>query len=101
MSASASAVPAEGHPTMHRPARTISRLLAVILCATMNSASAAPEKRPGFNKRHSRSHVPPRKAARPQTTSCAEFGPGFMRMQGSDSCIRFNGGVGMGVGAVP
>ena len=87
---------------MRHPVRTIPFLLAVTICATMNSAFAAPEKRPGFHKPHSRSHVlRPRKAAHPQTTSCGEFGSGFMRMPGSDSCIRFNGGVGMGVGAVP
>lgn len=86
---------------MYCPARTIPFLLAVTICSTMNSASAAPEKRPGFNKLHSRSHAPPRKAARPQATSCAEFSPGFVRMPGSDSCIRMGGGVGLDVGAVP
>lgn len=35
------------------------------------------------------------------SASCAEFGPGFVRMPGSDSCMRFGGGVGIGVGAVP
>lgn len=44
----------------------------------------------------------PRHVARPRpSASCAEFGPGFVRMPGSDSCIRFGGGVGLGVGAVP
>jgi hypothetical protein len=33
--------------------------------------------------------------------SCAQFGAGFMRLPGSDNCVRFNGGVGMGIGAVP
>lgn len=33
--------------------------------------------------------------------SCAQFGAGFTRLPGSDNCVRFNGGVGMGVGAVP
>ncbi|MCR6735405.1 MAG: hypothetical protein NVV83_15590 [Afipia sp.] len=66
----------------------------------MTSASEAPNKRPGIDKTHSRGHVAaPRKAARPQ--ACGEFGPDFVRMPGSDSCIRFGGGVGMGVGAVP
>jgi hypothetical protein len=35
------------------------------------------------------------------TASCSEFGAGFVRMPGSDSCIRFGGGVEMGVGSVP
>lgn len=75
--------------------RTMSCLLAVTICATMTSASAAQEKRPGISKTRQRSHVPaPRKAAGPR--SCSEFGAGFVRMPGSDSCIRFGGGVGMG-----
>lgn len=80
--------------------RTMSCLLAVTMCATVTSASAAPNKRHGINKTHARGHVQaPRRAARPQ--SCGEFGAGFVRMPGSDSCIRFGGGVGLGVGAVP
>lgn len=43
----------------------------------------------------------PLKLARPQRSACSEFGPGFVRMPGSESCIRFGGGVGIGVGAVP
>lgn len=40
--------------------------------------------------------------ARPRATaSCSEFGAGFVRMPGSDSCIRLGGGVEMGVGSVP
>ena len=81
--------------------RIFSCLLAVTICAMMNSASAAPEKRTGINKPDSRSHMPARrKTARPKSTSCAEFGAGFVRMPGSDSCIRFGGSVGMGY-AVP
>lgn len=80
--------------------RTIACLLAISICATMTSAFAAPEKHPGISKTHARSHAPAqRKAARPQ--SCFEFGTGFVRMPGSDSCVRFGGGVGLGVGAVP
>lgn len=85
---------------MRHALRTMSCLLAVTICGTMTSASAAPNKRHGISKTHQRSHRPaPRKAARPQ--SCGEFGTGFVRMPGSDSCFRFGGGVGLGVGAVP
>ena len=48
------------------------------------------------------SAVQPLQAARPrQPVACAEFGPGFVRMPGSNSCIRMGGGVGLDVGAVP
>lgn len=32
------------------------------------------------------------------STSCAEFGAGFVRLPGSDSCVRVGGGVDVGVG---
>ncbi len=31
-------------------------------------------------------------------TACPEFGAGFVRMPGSETCIRFSGSVGVGVG---
>ena len=41
----------------------------------------------------------PQPVARPRTTtSCSEFGAGFVRMPGSDSCIRVGGSIGAGVG---
>jgi hypothetical protein len=85
---------------MFHARRAICCLLVLTLCAAVNSAFAAPDKRPSISKKHTRSHASaPRKSVRPQ--SCSEFGAGFVRMPGSDSCIRFGGGVGMGVGAVP
>lgn len=29
---------------------------------------------------------------------CAEFGPGFVKLEGSDTCVRVGGGIGIGVG---
>jgi hypothetical protein len=37
-------------------------------------------------------------APRPAQTSCAEYGAGFMPMQGSSTCIKFGGSIGVGVG---
>lgn len=38
-------------------------------------------------------------AARPrQMTSCAQFGAGFVRLPGSDSCVHVGGGIDVGVG---
>jgi len=39
--------------------------------------------------------VRPKAAANP----CAEYGPGFVRVEGSSTCIRIGGGIGVGVGA--
>jgi hypothetical protein len=37
-------------------------------------------------------------AVRPSRDPCAEFGPGFARAPGSDTCVRFGGGIGVGIG---
>jgi hypothetical protein len=33
-----------------------------------------------------------------RTNSCAEFGPGFVRIEGSDTCMKIGGGIGIGGG---
>lgn len=38
------------------------------------------------------------KVVRPSRDPCAEFGPGFTRAPGSDTCVHFGGGIGVGVG---
>jgi hypothetical protein len=35
---------------------------------------------------------------RAQKTSCAEYGPGFMPVQGSSTCVKIGGSIGVGVG---
>jgi hypothetical protein len=34
----------------------------------------------------------------PAATSCAQYGAGFVRLPGSDACIRMGGGLDVGVG---
>jgi hypothetical protein len=29
---------------------------------------------------------------------CAEFGPGFVKLEGSDTCVRLGGSIGIGAG---
>lgn len=42
---------------------------------------------------------PPRKdAGSGQTKSCPEFGPGFVRIPGSSTCVRVGGSVNVGTG---
>ena len=41
---------------------------------------------------------PRQKAVRPLQKSCAEYGPDFVRAEGSSSCVRIGGGIGIGVG---
>jgi hypothetical protein len=93
---------------MHRPAALISPSLAIaVLSMALASAASAQQldpkvlrQRPHATTPHDTTKAKPLARSRP-TTSCAEFGAGFVRMPGSDSCMRFGGGVGIGVGAVP
>jgi hypothetical protein len=47
--------------------------------------------------------LPPSKLAPRTSTSsgnpCAAFGPGFMRVAGSDTCVKIGGSIDVGVGA--
>ncbi|GAB1716382.1 MAG: hypothetical protein NTAFB05_14240 [Nitrobacter sp.] len=43
---------------------------------------------------------PARKAAPPARKPCAEFGPGFVWVEGSSSCVRIGGGIGVGGGGI-
>lgn len=84
--------------------RTLVIALLLAMAAWPDSAAfAAPDTSRSQKVTRPRADTPkPLQAARPrQPVACAEFGPGFVRMPGSDSCIRMGGGVGLGVGAVP
>lgn len=91
----------------HLLAHIFRSITVVVFCAALASAAYAqqmetktPRQRPQAVKPDQTVGQKPLARQRP-STSCAEFGAGFVRMPGSDSCIRFGGGVGIGVGAVP
>jgi hypothetical protein len=93
---------------MHQALAHIFRsiMIAAVSAALASAAHAqqmdtkTPRQRPHAAKPDHTAGQKPLARQRP-STSCAEFGAGFVRMPGSDSCIRFGGGVGIGVGAVP
>lgn len=60
--------------------------------AQSGARSDAVRSQPGQN--HGRAATKSPGAAK----SCAEFGPGFVRAEGSDTCIRIGGSIGIGVG---
>ncbi len=68
-------------------------LVLLALFALAAPAAAESSRRPPAREQH-RARV-----MRPAPNPCAEFGPGFMRAPGSDTCIMFGGGIGVGVGA--
>lgn len=75
--------------------------LSVALMAAASAQQSDPKVRQRQRAAPSHQAAKPQPVARPRPTPCSEFGAGFVRMPGSDSCIRFGGGVGIGVGAVP
>ncbi|CAN5308691.1 hypothetical protein BH10PSE11_BH10PSE11_06290 [soil metagenome] len=93
---------------MHCGRVYLSQLVALAMAyAALTSAALAQQLDPKVLRQsphaatsHDTAKAKPLARSRP-SASCAEFGPGFVRMPGSDSCIRLGGGVGIGVGAVP
>lgn len=89
------------HQVLAYPLRSIA--VAALSIALMSAASAQQSdpkvKRQRSYTTPSQQTVKPQPVARPRTTtSCSEFGAGFVRMPGSDSCIRVGGSIGAGVG---
>lgn len=93
---------------MHQALAHVFRSLAIAAVSTALVSAAhaqqmdskTPQQRPQAAKPDRTGAQKP--LARPRTTtSCSEFGAGFVRMPGSDSCVRFGGSVGIGVGTVP
>ncbi len=73
--------------------------LAVAVSLTSTQTFADP-KEPRDSKGARQRTTPTQKPiARPhQATSCAQFGAGFVRAPGSDTCVRIGGGIDVGVG---
>jgi hypothetical protein len=74
-------------------------ILLMLVIAALPAASALaqqvsphkPDRRPPADKL-----LPLKGAAR---GNCAAYGPGFVKVEGSDSCIRIGGGISVGAGA--
>jgi hypothetical protein len=74
--------------------RTI--LLALVVAALPASAALAEQPSPRKPDRSAASDklLPLKGASR--GNSCAAFGPGFVRVEGSDSCVRIGGATSVG-----
>ena len=75
-----------------------SRFLLALTALTLLSASSAfaqQAREPKQGRPAASLPLRPKAAANP----CAEYGPGFVRMEGSSTCIKIGGNVGVGVGA--
>jgi hypothetical protein len=66
----------------------------IFLAVVSASAASAQQSR---DRKPDKPSVPLR-AAKPAANPCAEYGPGFVRIEGSSTCIKIGGGFGVGVG---
>jgi hypothetical protein len=83
----------------------ITQFLAVALLSfTLAAAASAQQPDPKVSRQRqkaatSQDTTKPLTVTRPrQPVACSEFGAGFVRMPGSDSCIRMGGAIDIGVG---
>jgi hypothetical protein len=86
----------------YRPLIVLATVALAAAVSSKSSSTFAAPKEPRDDKasRQRATTPPPQPIARPrQTKSCAEFGAGFTRMPGSDSCVRIGGGIDVGVGS--
>ena len=76
--------------------RTI--LLALVIAALPASTALAQQVRPDKpDKRAPSDKLLPLKGAS-SGNSCAAFGPGFVKVEGSDSCVKIGGATSIGAG---
>jgi hypothetical protein len=72
----------------------------LVIAALMLSASGAPAEQPGIQKPDRT--TPPAKMlpVKPATSanSCAAYGTGFVKLEGSDSCVKVGGALSVDVG---
>jgi hypothetical protein len=73
-------------------------IFSVIVLAVLSiSAASAQQSRDGKPNKQAKSLSPrPAKAA---ANPCAEYGAGFVRIEGSSTCMKIGGSIGVGVGA--
>lgn len=85
----------------HRCMVVLAASLAAVTGATLPAAAVSAKQRDHKTTRqHARDAEQSRPAAkpRPTTTSCADYGPGFVRIEGSDTCVKIGGSISVGAG---
>lgn len=74
-------------------------ILVAIIMAALPAASALAEPASHHNpdKHPSRGRLLPLKGAG-TGNACALYGPGFVKVDGTDTCMKIGGGIGVGAG---
>mgnify|MGYP000865723958 CR=1 FL=1 len=68
-----------------------------VVFAQSGARRQSPTDNPAAHGAQGRTPVETR-APKPRSTTCAEFGPGFVKLEGSETCVKIGGGIGIGVG---
>ena len=72
----------------------------LVIAALLLPTSSALAQQPGFQKSEraaaSGKTLPLRGAS--SANSCAAYGPGFVKVEGSDTCVQVGGSISIGVG---
>jgi hypothetical protein len=69
----------------------------IVLAVLSVSAALAQQSRDG--KPHKQAKPLPPRPAKAAANPCAEYGAGFVRIEGSSTCMKIGGNIGVGVGA--
>ena len=72
--------------------------LLILLLAPIFSAHAQSWDAKALSKKPEPPVVPPKRDRAGDMKACPEYGAGFYRLAGSDTCIRIGGGIGSDVG---
>jgi hypothetical protein len=73
-------------------------IVSVVILAVL-SASSAPAQQSRGGKPEKQAKSLPLRPAKAAANPCAEYGAGFVRIEGSSTCIKIGGSIGVGVGA--
>jgi hypothetical protein len=68
----------------------------IVLAVLSASVASAQQPRDGKPEKQAKS-LPPR-PAKAAANPCAEYGAGFVRIEGSSTCMKIGGSIGVGVG---
>jgi hypothetical protein len=75
------------------------RMIVPVIIVAMLSASAAPAQQFRDGKPDKPAKSLPLRPAKAAVNSCAEYGAGFVRIEGSSTCIKVGGSLSVGAGA--
>jgi hypothetical protein len=75
------------------------RTIVPVIIVAVLSASAALAQQSRDSKPDKPAKSLPLRPAKAAANPCAEYGAGFVRIEGSSTCIKIGGSIGVGVGA--